>query len=132
MAAKLITLLSTFLLVVNTATADNRLDYLTDFRVPTQMSFCSTKTSIVGNGTYKECMLYVEKTSLNCDKKIKPIFQDLIQDTSVEASVFMDKLKLLATNYQACLDNNYKYNKSSNLTHKSAVSLRYTLLLRSS
>jgi len=131
MAAKLITLLI-LSLTVNAVAASNKLDYLTDFRVPTQMAFCSTKTNIVGNGTYKECMLYVEKSSSKCDKITKPIFDKLIQDTSVEVTVFVNKLKAAATNYQACLNNNYKYNKSSNLTHKSAISFHYTLLSRSS
>lgn len=85
-------------------------DYLTNFKVPVQQTFCISKSANGDMNTYKKCMLAIEKGALKCDKESKEAYDKMLKKYSNfegEATEFMDDVMPITAKHFDCLNTLY-------------------------
>ncbi len=86
------------------------IDYLINFKIPVQQTFCISKSTNGDMSTYKQCMLAIEKGSYECDKITKASYDKmLIKYTEPYKGVtgFMNDMKPITMKHFDCLSRLY-------------------------
>jgi hypothetical protein len=87
--------------------AEVTLNYLTDFKIPMQGTYCMGKSSNGDLVTYKKCMLAIEKDVNKCDIETKPIYDHKFSNYNKDVTEFMDDIKPITEQYFTCLGTIY-------------------------
>ena len=85
-------------------------DYLTNFKIPVQQTFCISKSAGGDMNIYKKCMLAIEKGAYKCDKDAKVAYDQLFKKFSNfgrNASEVMDNLRPITEKHFECLNTLY-------------------------
>ena len=88
------------------ATYAGTADYLTDFKIPVQQTFCISKSPNGDMSSYKQCMLAIEKGSYKCDKVTKAAYDQMILryiDYDKDVTELMSDMKPITKNHFDCL-----------------------------
>ncbi len=85
-------------------------DYLTNFKIPVQQTFCLSKSPNGDINIYKQCMLAIEKGAHVCDTVTKGLYDQMIIEYSnfdKEVGEFMNDIKPITEKHFTCLNTLY-------------------------
>lgn len=85
-------------------------NYLTNFKIPVQQTFCLSKSPNGDINIYKQCMLAIEKGANKCDVKTKEAYDQMTMQYSnfdKEVTEFMDDIKPITEKHFTCLSTLY-------------------------
>ena len=85
-------------------------DYLTNFKIPVQQTFCLSKSPNGDIKIYKQCMLAIEKDAYKCDTATKESYDQMIikySNLDKEVGEFMDDIMPITEKHFTCLNTLY-------------------------